>query len=261
MFYDVQKIIAEGLKSPYYYKNILLEEYHAEFEKILKSIQHDLKLFHKNLIYTKKIFDFINVEFKNEGIFPQELIFLQLFITNTVDSMILTTYKLALDNANIQTKKNGGLSYLKSLINTKMLNDKVTKENSHKKLKEVKPLFKKYESLSKEGKIDVLRNSKIAHYDIGKQEELKQIRVNLETLQKIYNVSVQIFEILSLKYFEYNSTFDYMMIESNSFEKFICQNAMMNNPNPHAQLDIDNYFMYLRQKFISQLSNTSFKPL
>lgn len=261
MIYDETKeehFIAESSTISDYYKNILLEKYHAEFEQILESIQHDLKLFHTNLVYTEKILNFINIEFETEVFFLQDLAFLQLFITNTVSSMILTTYKLVLDTANIQSKKNGGLSYLKSLINTKMLDDKVTKETIRNKLREVKPLFKEYESLSKLGNIDILRNSKIAHYDIGKQDEIKKIKVDLDTLLKIYNISVDIFEILSLKYFERNSSFNYKMIEIHSFKKFVCQSAMMNNPNPFSQLDLDSYFSYLRRNFVSSLSNKQY---
>lgn len=245
--------ITENSTIPDYYKNVLLEDYHAEFEQILKSVQHDLKLFHTNLVYTEKILNFINTEFITEGAFPQDLAFLHLFITNTVDAMILTTYKLVLDNANIKSKKNGGLSYLKSLINTKKLDDELTTKTIRNKLKEVRPLFKNYETLCNQGNIDVLRNSKIAHYDIGRQEEIK--KVDWDTLLKIYNVSVDIFEILSLKHFERRSTFDYKMIEIHSFKNYVCQNVMLNNPNGSTQLDVDGYFSYLRRNFISSLSN------
>lgn len=244
----------ESLKIEDYYINLLSKEYHGEFVQVLESIQSDLKLFHTNLVYMEKIVHFINEEFKSNGVFPWDLTFLNLFITNTVDSMILTTYKLVLDNANLASKKNGGLSYLKALVNSKHLNTEETKNIIRNKLREVKPLFKEFERISDQNSIGLLRNSKIAHYDIGKQEEIERVKVDLNTFLDIYNLSVKIFEILSLKYFERESIFNNTMINIHSFKKIICQNAQINNPNPFAQLDIEGYFAYLRQNFVDALS-------
>lgn len=248
-----KNFINDNSKIDDYYKNILIEESHTQFEQVLESIQYDLKMFHTNLVYTEKIINFINEDFKIKGVFPQDLIFLNLFITNAVTSMILTTHKFALDKENVEKKRNGGLSYLRSLVNVQSINNLETKKIANGKTREVKLLFNKYEQLSKQGNISLLRNSKIVHYDVGKQDELENLKVDLNTLLDIYNVSVEIFEILSLKYFERISSFNHKMIKLHSFKNFICQNITMYNPNPAAQLDIERYFVFLRKNFVNSL--------
>lgn len=251
---EEKQFIIDSLTIQDYYKNVLIEEYHAEFEQIVESISYDLKIFHTNLVYLEKILDFINTEFKTEGVFPQDLIFLNLFITNTVNSMILITHKLVLDKADLQNKKNSGLHYLKVLIEKKMVDDEKIKMEIHEKLKIVKPLFQEYKRLSDLGNINILRNSKIAHDDIGKHEEINALKVDIGTFVKIHKFASDIFEILSLQYFERKSTFNSKMIQHHTFKKFVCQNVMMNNPNPSAQLDIDAYFACLRRNFVNSLT-------
>lgn len=245
----------ENSKIEDYYENLLSNEYHSDFVQVLKSIQHELKVFHANFVYIEKIVNFIKNDFKTEGVFPWDLTFLNLFITNTVNSMILSTYKLVLEDAKLDSRKNGGLRYLQILMNRKHLNNDESTIIIRNKLKEVKPLFKESNKLCTQNNISLLRNSKIAHYDISKQEEIEKIKIDLYIFQDIFNLSVEIFEILSLKYFERESVFNNTMIKTHSFKNFICQTALFNNPNPSAQLDIEGYFAYLRQNFISALSN------
>lgn len=242
----------ENANIPGYYKNILAEENQLEFEQILNYIQKLLKQFDTNLIYSEKIVKFINEEFNVHGAFPMDLMFLNQFLINAIDTMILTASKLVFDHAKIRDKKNGGLNYLKSYIGQHRKVEQYDTINPI--LKEVKPLFRQCNELGTQANIEVFRNSKIAHYDIDKEDEVKRLKIDLEILKAIYISCSQIFEKLSLKYFERISIFDDKMINKHhDFQKHVCENLLMHNPNPFAQTDLDCFLDVLRNNFIDNL--------
>lgn len=254
---ESELFLKERESNPDYYKNILPANYYDDFEKVVEIIKNELILFHKNLVYTEKIIDFINLEFKENGVFPTDLYFLILFTENTINSMILTTHKLAFEKADIKNKKNVGLAYLNTLISISIKEFDETsniKINTRKKLKETKELFRKLEKLEDKENIHLLRNSNIAHIDLSAQENIKTLKIDFDTLSKAYNISVEIFEILSLKFYELENSFSKKMIDIHSFKNHVCQNPWMNNPNPYAKLDIENYFAMLRKNFINNLT-------
>lgn len=64
-----------------------------------------------------------------------DLMFLNQFLTNTFDPLVLTVSKLVFDHAKIQDKKNGCLNYLKSYIgqNKKVEHDIINPYSSNVK--------------------------------------------------------------------------------------------------------------------------------
>ena len=77
----------------YYYKNILTEESFDMFEKIVTLLQGEIHFFYENLVYTQKVFAFIN-EFKKDGIFHTDLLFLKTFLGTASSNRILIACKL-----------------------------------------------------------------------------------------------------------------------------------------------------------------------
>ncbi len=65
-------LLKETMNHEHYYKNILTEESFDMFEKIVTLLQGEIQFFYENLVYTQKIFDFIN-EFNRDGVFPESV--------------------------------------------------------------------------------------------------------------------------------------------------------------------------------------------
>lgn len=229
-----------------FYKNLFEEKYCKEFESILCLIKNELELYDTNLVYCKKIIDFITNEFNEKGIYITHTIFLNNYLKNAVDSMILTICKFFLDNPDIEKKKNCGIQYLKLFVEKNLKNDE--KAVIQEKLKDVRNKIKEGKKIAK--KIQSMRNSLIAHYDIEKIEYVKQIRMNIEEFETIFNLSCEILELLSLYYFHFEENNSYDIINAQGFKFSVCQNCFMHNPNPGSKMDLDIFFDILRKDFI-----------
>ena len=228
-------LLKETMNHEYYYKNILKEESFDMFEKIVTLLQSEIQFFYENLVYTQKIFDFIN-EFNRDGVFPTDLLFLKTFLATASSNMILIACKLFfVGSVDYKTKENICFNYLrqyifenakdKDIVQTKLRNVK----NSLKTIKqELQPL-------------DELRNTYIAHYQMNKAPE--SIKIDINSLKKIYDVACELLEELSLMYFQGKDIGEYNFIRYQGFKKAICQNLIMDNIQ---KLDIETYFDYLR---------------
>lgn len=234
-------------KIPLYYKNFMPIESHSEFEEIVDLIRNELILYHTNLIYSKKIIDFLDNEFAKDGAFPTQILFLRQYLNVATSEMILVSTKL-FSPTNTQKNISTGFPYLKNYV------AKNCGENSGVKGvlgSEIRTLLKdgskKCETLVK------VRNALIAHYDIKKISEIRDIRINYDELKELYQLSVLILQKLSFYRFERMSCIYPNLIRCQGFEKAICQNPWMGC----TRLDIDDYFSVLRQSFVSNLINTN----
>lgn len=130
------------------------------------------------MIYTQKVFDFIN-EFKKDGIFHTDLLFLKTFLGTASSNMILIACKFFffVGSVDYKTGENISFNYLrqyifenakdKDIVQTKLRNVK----NSLKTIKqELQPL-------------DELRNTYIAHYQMNKAPE--SIKIDIISLKNI----------------------------------------------------------------------------
>ncbi len=228
-------LLKETMNHVYYYKNILTEESFDMFEKIVTLLQGEIHFFYENLVYTQKVFDFIN-EFNRDGVFPTDLLFLKTFLATASSNMILIACKLFfVGSVDYKTKENICFNYLrqyifdnakdKDIVQTKLRNVK----NSLKTIKqELQPL-------------DELRNTYIAHYQMNKAPE--SIKIDINSLKKIYDVACELLEELSLMYFQGKDIGEYNFIRYQGLKKAICQNLIMDNIQ---KLDIEKYFDYLR---------------
>lgn len=86
-------------------------------------IRNELKIYDMNLVYCKKIIDFLTNEFEKKGIYITQTIFLRNYLNNTVDSMILAICKMFLNAPDTGKKKNCGISYLQSYIGKNLSRD------------------------------------------------------------------------------------------------------------------------------------------
>lgn len=230
-----------------YYKNLFDEDFYKEYESILCLISNELKLYDMNLVYCKKIVDFLTNEFEKKGIYIAQTIFLKNYLYNTVDSMILTICKMYLDAPDIGKKKNCGIRYLQSYIGKNLSEgDKVVVKDKLRgasdKIKEVRKIADKLENL---------RNSLIAHFDIKKIENVKEIKMEIKEFERVFDLSCEILELLSMKYFLHENRFSNKMIGSQGFKLFVCQNPVLHNPNPMWKMDLDYFFDTLRKDFIN----------
>ena len=96
-----------------------------------------------------------------------------------------------------------------------------------------------------------IRNSRIAHCDIVKKSEVEKIVLQIETLKSIFENSVEILELLSLKYFEYKGADEQEMIRIHGFEKFLIKNIWINSD---SNTDLDLFFNTLRFNFMDNLT-------
>ena len=228
-------LLEETMNHEYYYKNILKEESFDMFEKIVTLLQSEVQFFYENLVYTQKIFDFIN-EFNRDGVFPTDLLFLKTFLATASSNMILIACKLFfVGSVDYKTKENICFNYLRQYI----LDNAKDKDIVQTKLRNVKNSLKtiKQELLP----LDELRNTYIAHYQMNKAPE--SIKIDINSLKKIYDVACELLEELSLMYFQGKDIGGYNFIRYQGFKKAICQNLIMDNIQ---KLDIETYFDYLR---------------
>ena len=229
-----------------YYKNLFEEKYYEEYESILCLIRNELKIYDMNLVYCKKVIDFLTNEFKDKGIYITQTIFLRNYLNNTVDSMILAICKMFLDSPDISKKKNCGIRYLKLYIETNLSGD--NRDVVRKQLREASDKIKKVKKIA--GKLENLRNSLIAHFDINKIESVKEIKMGIEEFESVFDLSCEILELLSMKYFLYENKCSYNMIKIHGFKSFVCQKALLHNPNPMGKTDLDIFFDTLRKYFL-----------
>ena len=100
-----------------------------------------------------------------------------------------------------------------------------------------------------------IRNSRITHCDIGKKSEVGKIVLQIETLKSIFQNSVEILELLSLKYFEYNGLVDQEMISVHGFDNFVIKNIWINSD---SNTDLDLFFNTLYFDFIENIESGSY---
>lgn len=231
-----------------YYKNLFEEKYYEEYEGILCLIRNELKIYDMNLVYCKKIIDFLTNEFEKKGIYITQTIFLRNYLNNTVDSMILAICKMFLDAPDTGKKKNCGISYLQSYIGKNLSRDnrKIVQE----KLRDAGDKIKKVKKIA--DKLESLRNSLIAHFDIKEIESVKEIKMGIEEFESVFDLSCEILELLSMKYFLYENKFSHEMIDIHGFKSFVCQDPLLHNPNPMGKTDLDIYFDALRKDFVKK---------
>lgn len=228
-------LLKETMNHEYYYKNILKEESFDMFEKIVTLLQGEIQFFYENLVYTQKIFDFIK-EFNRDGVFPTDLLFLKTFLATASSNMILIACKLFfVGSVDYKTGENISFNYLRQYI----VDNAKDKDIVQIKLKTIKKSLKtiKQELLP----LDELRNTYIAHYQMNKEHE--SIKININSLKKIYDVACELFEELSLMYFQGKDIGRYNFIRYQGFKNAICKNQIMDTIQ---KLDIDVYFDYLR---------------
>ena len=70
-------------------------------------------------------------------------------------------------------------------------------------------------------------------------------------MKSIFENSVEILELLSLKYFEYKGSDDQEMIRTHGFEKFLIKNIWINSD---SNTDLDLFFNTLRLNFMDNLT-------
>lgn len=232
----------EGKRDPNYYKNLLDSNDFNEFEDILEFLKEELRNYYVNLEYSEKIMRFIENEFSTDKVFPTQLIFIKQFLNNAFDSMALSIYKLYFDRGNIVKKTNCGIKYLQTFLNKKLVQNNDSQREilrkAGKKIKETQTLG---------NNIVKIRNSRIAHCDIGKKSEVGKIVLQIETLKSIFENSVEILELLSLKYFEYKGLDDKEMISIHGFDNFVIKNIWINSD---SSTDLDLFFNTLRSNVI-----------
>ncbi|KRF09639.1 hypothetical protein ASG89_15590 [Paenibacillus sp. Soil766] len=230
-------------KERFYYKNILCSEKRDNFEGMTGLIRNELINFDVNLFYCEKILKFINDEFKVKGVFPTDLIFVKQFINNSYLVLILTSTKL-FSTAKPEQSNNFGFDYLKHYNFLSCISDlrESVKEFNRG---EVKDLIKRGKELVRD--IIDLRHYYIAHYDIANLHLVKKIELDLQLFKDIYDVSVRIFELLSLHRFQRLNITYTNLIQLHGFKETVCQNKLLRGMQSN---DIDRFFNALRKNFL-----------
>lgn len=236
-----------------HYKNLLVEEEQSEFENILELLSNQLKRYDTNLYHCQKILEFFE-KYYPDKIFPADTFFLNNYLGNTVDLMILTITKLYLDACDINKRKNCGMKYLQSFIGIKVSD----KSNIKDILKDASVKIKDVVAIAK--KLEPVRDKLIAHFDISEMETAQNIKMHIDEFIRIYELSCEILELMSLGYFEYKDVFSQKMIQSNGFKFFICQNPWCHNPNPYYESDLDKYLKMIKANFNSCMKLNNEKP-
>lgn len=225
-----------------HYKNLMLENEQSDFENVLELLSNQLKRYDVNLYYCKKILDFFDKYYPDE-IFPQDTFFLNNYLGNTVDLMILTISKLYLDACDVKKRKNCGIKYLQSFIGIKVSD----KSNIKDILKKASAKIKEVVSIAE--KLEPVRDKLIAHFDISDIDTAQNVKMHINEFVKIYDLSCEILELLSLGYFNYKDVFSQKMIQANNFKFFVCQDPWCHNPNQYYESDIDSYLKTIKMKF------------
>lgn len=247
---DMDRFLTEGTMNefnrriPLYYKNFMKTDAWEKYENMLELIRSELVSYNTRLIYCKKIISFLNEEFAVKGVILSHTNFLNHFLNTAISEMILVAMKL-FATTNTNKNENFGFYQLKNYIaNSCDENENVRRYLGDKKLKSD---MKKGKEKCEEFK--VIRDALIAHYDIDRIQEAKDIRVTVEDLEEWYNLSVEIFEKLSFYKFHREDCAYAMMIKFHGFAKAVCQNVYENN----LQSDLDEYFDVLRMYFVDNL--------
>lgn len=232
-------------KIPMYYKNFMPNESQSIFEEMVDLVRNELISFHTKLVYCKKIIDFLNKEFAMDGVILTQTIFLNQYLNTAASEMILVSTKLF---STAKINANFGFDYLKDFIAKNCKNNPDVR----------RVLGGELRGLIIDGKAKCkelvrVRNSIIAHYDIEKVSEVKNIKVSYEELNELYETSVKILQILSFYRFERLSCIYPEIIRARTFKVAVCQNPWSSSGN----LDIDNYFAILRKSFLSNLIKAS----
>ena len=124
------------------------------------------------------------------------------------------------------------------------------REIVQEKLRDAGDKIKKVKKIA--DKLESLRNSLIAHFDIKKIESVKEIKMGIEEFENVFDLSCEILELLSMKYFLYENKFSHEMIDIHGFKSFVCQNPLLHNPTPMGKTDLDIYFDALRKDFVKK---------
>ncbi|WP_127533352.1 hypothetical protein [Paenibacillus kobensis] len=248
---DIRNEITENTHQMYsskidlFYKNIMSVEKQKEFERMTDLIRDELHVFGVNLFYCRKIMNFIDGEFSQKGVFPTDLFFIKQFVHNSFFVLILTSEKLFAE-ANLSKKKNFGFDYLKNQISNSCSSNEIRSSIQGLFGGEFRERMKQGRRLRAE--IKDLRDSYIAHYDIYEIEHIK--KVALELFEKIYEISVEIFESISLYRFERLNITYKNLIKIHGFKKTVCENALIHEKK---HTDIDSFLDVLRKKFKENL--------
>ncbi|WP_373181279.1 AbiU2 domain-containing protein [Clostridium butyricum] len=246
---SMDKYIAEGTLNEYsknipmYYKNFMSNESQSKFEEMVDLIRNELISYHTKLVYCKRIIDFLNEEFAKDGVILTQTNFLNQYLNTAASEMILVSTKL-FATANTKKNLNFGFDYLKDYI------AKNCNNNSQVRLflgGELRNMIG--EGRKKCTELVKIRNSLIAHYDIEKVKETKNIKVSYEELNELYELSVKILQKLSFYRFDRSSCIPTELIKIQGFKSAVCQNPWSNGSN----LDIDDYFAVLRKYFLPEL--------
>ncbi|QZN76175.1 hypothetical protein [Paenibacillus sp. DR312] len=248
---DINNKIIENTHQMYsskinlFYKNFMPVENQKEFERMTDLIRDELRVYGVNLFYCKKIINFLNEEFSQQGVFPADLFFIKQFVHNSFFVLILTSEKLFSD-ANINKKKNFGFEYLKNQIINSCSSNEISSS--------VQGLFRgEFRNFMNQGKrlranIKDLRDSYIAHYDIYEIEHIN--KVELELLENIYEISVKLFKSLSLNRFERLDISYTKRIKIHGFKKIVCDTPLIHEKE---HTDIDSFLDVLRKNFKDNL--------
>ncbi|MFJ8529310.1 hypothetical protein [Bacillus sp. NPDC094106] len=217
------------------YIDIFTEENKKIYSSLLEQIQNDIKVFHGNLYCIKKIIPFVKNKIPYSGINAMDLTFLQLFIYNSIQTMVLLTNKLFFDKPNLKKGTNCGFPYLKQFLYNNCKEDFRSQINKYINNTSYKNGIKRINQLEK--KLTDIRNKSIAHYDLDylKIKREGSLKTNIEELEKIYIVLVESFTILSLDYYQqkYGKVIEYNGVES------VLKLMAYNNPNPLYETDIE----------------------
>lgn len=80
--------------------------------------------------------------------------------------------------------------------------------------------------------------------------------MGIEEFENVFDLSCEILELLSMKYFWYKNRIFYEMIVIHGFKAFVCQNSLLHNPNPVGKMDLDIFFDTLRKDFVKEQLGT-----
>ena len=121
-------------------------------------------------------------------------------------------------------------------------------------LSNIKDILKKASAKIKEvvsiaEKLEPVRDKLIAHFDISDIDTAQNVKMHINEFVKIYDLSCEILELLSLGYFNYKDGFSQNMIQANNFKFFVCQDPWCHNPNQYYESDIDSYLKTIKMKF------------
>ncbi len=221
-----------------YYKNFLSKDLQKKFEQMLDFIGNELCSYNMNLVYTKKILDYLE-EFKIKGIYPAQNIFLYQYLNTSTAEMILILTKLFAKES-YKRRNNIGFGYIKEFLLRNTQNQEVNsiiRDN-------IANLLIEGENLTSD--LNKKRDSYIAHYDnLNKMKKSLLIPVTYEKLENLFNLETQILEKISFSYFERKNLAYRKLIQAQGFQKAVCGSFFVSND----KCDLDLYLDLLRSIF------------